>query len=193
MGQPATQPKSTYAEYLAFEEQALERHEFIDGEIVAMSGGTRRHAAVTMNVGAELRARLRGKPCRPTAAAQRVYVEATDQAFYPDVSVVCGKFTGPEHDPHAIDNPTVIVEVLSKSTRGHDLGGKFDAVRRLPSLVDYVLIDPDQRRVQVRHRVEPGKDIWWFREFTEGVLDLESIGVALPLDEIYADLDDVDG
>ena len=59
--------------------------------------------------------------------------------------------------------------------------------------MDYVLIDPDQRQVQVRHRVEPGKDIWWFRELTDGVLELEALGVGLPLDEIYADLEAVDG
>lgn len=193
MAQAPVKPALTYDEYLAFEREAEGKHEFIHGEIVGMSGGSRRHAAIAMNIGGTLFGLLAGKPCRPTSADQRIYVPLSEQAFYADVVVVCGDFQSPPEDPDAITNPTVIVEVLSPSTADRDRGTKFDHYRQLPSLTDYLLVDQHKRQVDHRHRMEPGQDLWLFRTHTGSeVVSLEALGVSLSLDAIYANLERVD-
>lgn len=192
MGQAAERPAMTYAEYLAFEVEAEGRHEFDGFEIVAMSGGSRRHAAITANVTIALGNALRGKPCRPTSGDQRVYVPATDAAFYGDITIVCGDFESPPEDPDAITNPTVIVEVLSRSTADRDRGTKFEHYRTLASLTDYLLVDQRARHVEHRRRVEPGQDVWLLSTVREGAVEMASLGIALAIDDVYADLEGVD-
>ena len=145
-----------------------------------------------MNIGGTLLAALRGKPCRPTSSSQRIFVPATESAFYGDVTVVCGDFESPPEDPDAITNPTVIVEVLSPSTADRDRGTKFEHYRTLPSLTDYLLVDQRARRVEHRRRVEPGQDVWLLSTVREGAVELGSLGIALALDDVYANLEGVD-
>lgn len=180
--------RMTEAEYLERSVHWETPHEWVNGEVWAMSGGSPRHAAVILNVGTALQLALRGRPCRATSPAQRVYVDATRNYFFTDVMVVCGPFQTPEHDWRSVQNPSLIVEVLSPSTRDYDAGTKFDNYRLLPSLSDYVLVDPERPHVVHHARTEPG---WLRRDLHEGVVRLETLGVELTFEAIYADLDNV--
>ena len=190
MGQAAEKPTMTYAEYLNFEATADVRHEYIHGEIYAMTGGTSRHAAVATNLTVALGAALRGKPCRPTNGDQRIRVPGTQSSFYADVVVVCDRYQHAGDDPHGLTNPTVIVEVLSPSTEAHDRGVKFEHYRRLPSLQHYLLVSADERLVEHRQRNAHG---WQMSHHTDGAVDLAAVGVTLTLDEIYDDLEMLGG
>jgi len=180
---------TTVEEYLEHTRTSSVKYEWVNGQAWAMTGGRLRHQAVATNVVIALGVRLKGRPCRPVNSDQRVYVEQTDNFYYPDASVICGPFQRAEPDPHSIVNPTCIVEVLSPSTRNYDLGGKFEDYRLIPTLRDALFIDPHDRRVIHLARTDQG---WLRRDLTQGAVVLTGLdGLALPLDEIYADLEDV--
>lgn len=174
----------TYAEYLAFEETSNVRHEYLDGHIYAMAGGTPEHAALQMAVGAQLYAQLGGTPCRVHSSDLRVRVLATGLATYPDVTVVCGpNELDPEH-AQTVLNPSVIVEVMSKSTEDFDRNDKFESYKSIPSLREYVLISYTERAVEVFTRDDKGT--WSHRVARDGeVADLTSIGCRLDVRELY--------
>ena len=130
----------TYAEYLAAEAVSEVRHEYLNGEVWAMAGGTPEHAALAAAMIRELGASLRGKPCRPFSSDLRVHIPDAGLSTYPDVSVVCGQLETAPDDKDAVTNPIVLVEVLSESTEGYDRGAKAAHYRRIPSLREYVLV-----------------------------------------------------
>lgn len=180
--------KLSAAEYVAASATWDTRHEWVNGEAWAMSGGRPRHAAVIANAIAALAERLRGGPCRVASSDQRVHVRATRAWFYPDASVICGPWITDPDDPLSITNPSVLVEVLSPSTADFDRGAKFEHYRRLASLTDYVLVDPDARHVTHLRRTAEG---WARVDLHEGALELAGPGVSLPVDALYADLEHV--
>jgi Uma2 family endonuclease len=182
------QTRMTLDEYLADSPGWDEKFEWVNGELVAMSGGRPVHAAVAMNIGASLALRLRGTPCRPTSSDQRVHVPDTGACFYPDVTVICGRYELAPADPTAVVNPAVIVEVISPSTEHYDRGAKFEHYRRLASLRDFVLVDPDARHVIHLARTADG---WLRRDLTDGAVALTGVAAELPLDEIFGELDNV--
>src|SRR5262249_35971657 len=144
MGQPARRPCYFYSEYLELEEASNTKHEFLDGEIYAMAGGSPDHASLAAAVTTALLNQLRDKPCRVFSSDLRVRVLATGLATYPDITVVCGTL---ERDPESevtVVNPVVLVEVLSKRTETYDRGEKFDHYRHIPSLKEYVLVAHDK-------------------------------------------------
>ena len=176
----------SYAEYLAAEEVAEVKHEYVEGEVFAMAGGTPEHAALAMSVGIALGVGLRGKPCRVFSSDLRVRIVETDLATYPDVTVVCGELLRSPDDSQAAINPTVLVEVLSDSTEAWDRGGKAAHYRRIPSLKEYLLVAQDEPRLELYRRREAG--IWEFCEARSGEsLTLASLEVSLAVDEIYRD------
>lgn len=177
--------KHTYADYLAFMEDAEVRHEFIDGQIVAMAGGSIEHARLTSEVAYLIRQGLEGSGCRVFSSDGRVRIESTDNARYPDLSIVCGEVEFASDDPHAITNPRVIVEVLSPSTERDDRGAKFAHYKRLPSLQEYVLVSQDSARVEVFRRQPDG---WLHTEQGPGeVVTLGSVDVRFEVDALYRD------
>ena len=178
----------TREDYLALSETWDVRHEWVNGEVTAMSGGTSRHAAVAVNLTFALFQALGERPCRPINADQRIHVEATDALLYADVGVICGPFQHSAADPHGITNPVVLIEVLSPSTRDYDQGAKFDHYRRLPSLQHYVLVDPDVPHLIHHRRLGDG---WLRHDHTEGRVMLDAVEVELHLDAVYAKLDAV--
>ena len=150
-----------------------------------MAGGSPEHARLAANVIGKLRAALRGRPCAMFTSDARVRIEATDRATYPDVTVVCGRLEHAPEDPHSITNPVVIVEVLSDATEADDRGEKFTHYRRLVSLREYLLVSQRARRLEVYRRRD---DRWLLDEAGAGeTLRLDSIDVALSVDEIYRD------
>ncbi len=179
--------KYTHAEYVALEGASETKHEFHDGLIMAMAGGTLEHgrlqASIARVVGQALIAAKR--PCNVFGADARVFVEDSDRAFYPDASVVCGKRQVSFDDPHAMTNPIVIVEVLSDSTEKDDRGAKFAHYRKLASLEEYVLVNQDARRIEIFRRSPEG---WVLSEAGEGQeLVLRSVGVSISVDAVYFD------
>lgn len=177
----------TYAEYLAFEGSSAEKHEYVRGDVYAMSGGTPEHAALEAAVAGELRNALEaaGKPCRVYSANLRVRVEATDFACYPDASVVCGKLETSLVDRHAATNPTIVVEVLSDSTESYDRGIKAGHYRHIPSIREYVLISQHSPLVEVWRKNEQER---WEVAAVAGSGDkaaLASLGIAIDVDALY--------
>ncbi|HEY8379834.1 MAG TPA: Uma2 family endonuclease [Nannocystis sp.] len=184
----ATKTRLSPAEYLARENASELKHEYINGEVVAMAGGSPRRNAIAINIAGELRTRLRGGRCRPFGSDQRVHVPDTGLYTYPDVTVVCGGLETHPDDRNTICNPRVIFEVLSASTEAHDRGAKFSHYRRCASLAEYVLVSQRERVVEHYRRTEDGR--WVLSEYRGSeTMELPSLGICLPLDEVYLDAD----
>lgn len=183
----------TEEEYVRLEEKSARKHGYLDGRVYAVAGGTPAHSAVGTNITIALGTRLRGKSCRPFNSDLRVKVEATGLRTSPDVTVACPPERYDRCDPNSLLNPTVIFEVLSPSTQQYDRTDKFDALKQIPSLRDYVLVSPE--RVRVEHLRRGDNDEWILESYIQRsqVLALASIGVEVPLDEIYDRLDVPEG
>lgn len=179
-----------YEDYLALEEKSKTKHEFTGGKIRAMAGGTPKHARLASNTFGRLFMALDGKPCQPLTSDQRVRVEEIHEGFYPDVLVSCPPEEFSPFDRNALTNPTLIVEVLSPSTRGYDKTQKFGAYSLLPSLRDLVFLEPDFVCLEHYHRESP-QDEWRYRVYYKrtDVFTLEHLGVQLSLEEIYRNVD----
>jgi len=184
--QPISVPFVSYADYVAVEGTSDIKHEWLRGEVFAIAGGSPEHGALAAAVIGELRAGLRARPCRVYSSDVRVFIPATQLSTYPDVTVVCGKLETHPEDPGAITNPVLLVEVLSDSTEAYDRGQKFAHYRRLSSLKEYVLVSQREQRIELFRRSEAGS--WTLHEAsTGGRIELESVGHALSVDEIYRD------
>ena len=185
MAQQVPSAPVTYAEYLAAEVKSDVRHEYLNGAVWAMTGGTTEHGALAAAFMRELGEALRGKPCRVYSSDVRVRVLATGLATYPDISVVCGRLETAPDDPDAIVNPVVLVEVLSDTTEGYDRGAKAAHYRRIPSLREYVLVSQREPLVEVQRRAEGGR--WELLEARAGeAIELGSLGVSLAVSAVYA-------
>jgi Uma2 family endonuclease len=143
--------RATYTEYLAAERLSPVRHEYIDGVVVAMAGGSDEHNAIMMQL-AVLCANRRTGHCRVYPADQRFWIAATGRGRYSDGSIICGAPQHPPHDSQATTNPTVVFEVLSPSSEGDDEGDKRLDFQTLESLAAYVVVAQDDRRVRVYRR-----------------------------------------
>jgi Uma2 family endonuclease len=186
MGEPARR-RWTYEEYLALERDTGLRHEFVDGEVRAMSGGSLRHSAIKTNLARLVGNALVGGPCRTYDSDAKIRVLETGLASYADLTVVCGRRETDPADRHALTNPTALFEVLSPGTEAWDRGGKFLHAQRIPVLRLYVLVSPDEPRIELYERLD-GE--WRYAVHTEGEVELPGLGVTLRLDEVYADLGD---
>ncbi len=177
-------PTYSYEEYVRFEESNPARHEYVDGYILAMAGGTPAHARLQAAFLFALERRLEGHACQAFPSDLRVRIAATGMATYPDVTVVCGPIETAREDPLAATNPTLIVEVLSEGTSAYDRGEKFEHYRKIPTLQHYVLVSHGERRIEIRQRDAAGN--WSERQAGRGeTFPLQSIGVELSVDEIY--------
>ncbi|MCY3551304.1 MAG: Uma2 family endonuclease [Candidatus Poribacteria bacterium] len=184
MSSVAAQTYLTPEEYLAFERKATTKHEYLDGQIVAMSGASFAHNFITVNIATHLNIQLMDGECRVATSDMRVKVTEIDSYFYPDVVVVCGEPVPEDNIFDTLLNPTVIVEVLSPSTETYDKGEKFEHYQQITSLKDYILISQDKVYVEHYRRQE---NEWLQTEFAEleDVLSLRSVGCELRLQDIY--------
>lgn len=178
----------TVDEYLRIERDSTEKHEYRDGEIVAMAGGTVAHSRIMANCIAAWWNRLRGGPCAPFDSNLRVRIARRTLYSYPDVTVICGP---PELDPddtrgETVTNPRLVGEVLSPSTESYDRRTKFDRYRQLESFREYVLVSQDTPRVETFYRRDD--DTWVFAVATglDGTIRLSSLAIDVPLSEVYA-------
>jgi len=177
----------TMEEYLEMENASEEKHEYYQGEIFAMSGARLPHIIVTGNLFASLRSKLKGKPCRPYGNDMRIHIPANTLFTYPDLTIICGKPESLNNDGLNFLNPTVLIEVLSPSTRKYDRESKFKLYRDIPSLKEYVMVDPASISVEAHYINSSGN--WELQDFTsiDDDLSLNSVGVSLTLKEIYED------
>jgi len=179
----------TECEYLDFERKSEIRHEYIAGQIFAMSGASRRHSLITLNLAGLLWSQLRGRPCEAHATDMRVKVSATGLYTYPDLVVACGE---PRYEDTHIDtllNPTVIFEVLSESTEKYDRGEKFAHYSRLETLREYVLVSQDKMRVEHFRRGEGEEWVYSAISDSNAVLHLPAIDCHIDLAAIYEKVD----
>ena len=176
----------TVAEYIAFDEASEIRYEYIDGEIIPMTGGTIPHGIIMANASGELRQLLKGSDCRVVSSDTRNRVNPT-RYVYPDFSVVCGKAESDE-GAVALWNPTLVGEVTSPSSIDRDRGEKRRFYQSIPSLQIYLVIDQHRAYVELYERQDGG---WRRREYRglEAILPLRILDCDLPLAEIYAGIE----
>lgn len=173
-------------DYLFLEHGSDVRHEFQEGAVYAMAGGSARHAELAARAMAALITQLGGRGCRVFSSDLRVRCEATGLVTYPDLSVVCGELALEPRDRWGETslNPTVVVEVLSPSTEAYDRGDKLASYQQIPSLREVVLVAQDAPRVDVWRR--GGEGGWDVETAVDGTIELRSIGCALALPSLYA-------
>lgn len=176
----------TIEEYLEMENVATEKHEYYKGEIFAMSGAKLHHNIIATNILAKLHHKLEGKPCRPFGSDMRIHIPKNTLFTYPDISVMCGEIESRDNDDMNFINPTVIIEVLSPSTKNYDRGEKFRLYRDIPSLKEYILVDSESISVEAFHINSSGH--WELSEYRDisYSLNIRAIDVVLSLSEIYA-------
>lgn len=173
----------TYAEYLALERESETKHEYANGRVHAMAGGSPEHARLAMRLGAQLLTSLGERPCEVFNSDLRVRVVETGRSTYPDVTVICGEVQRPPDDEQAATNPILIVEVLSESTETQDRGEKWRHYQRLASLRTYVLVSQTEARVEVFRRVG---DVWQYEAAGAGDrVRLDEDGLVLDVDALY--------
>lgn len=182
------QTKKSYVtpeEYLAFERAAEYKNQYFDGEIVAMTGASRRHNIIAGNVFTALKLQLRATPCEAYISDMRVRIPAANIYTYPDVVVACGE---PELEDAELDtllNPVLIVEVLSKSTASYDRVVKLGYYRTLPTLAEYLLVAQSEHHVAQHTKQPDGR--WLLADIrgAEGRVELSSVGCVLSLADVY--------
>ncbi len=175
----------TPAQYLIVERAAEYKSEYIEGEVVAMTGASRRHNLIAFNIAGELKPQLKGRACEGYLGDMRVRVPSSRLYTYPDVVVVCEEPRFEDDQLDTLLNPTLLVEVLSDSTEKYDRGKKFGFYRTIESLSDYLLIAQDERRIEHYAKQPDGR--WLLAEYSspDDLIALDSISCRLVLREVY--------
>ncbi|MDC0836011.1 hypothetical protein AY599_14305 [Leptolyngbya valderiana BDU 20041] len=172
--------------YLDGERVSPIRHEYRQGEIFTMAGGTQAHGTIVLNLATLVRMHLRGSKCRAFSENMKVCIETVNAYYYPDLLVTCD-----ERDRHPdrdfIQYPVLVLEVLSPSTEAFDRGAKFTDYRKLETLREYVLVSGDRPQVECYRRNNNGK--WEFQAYETGDrVDFESLNLKIEISEIYEDI-----
>jgi len=177
--------KYAVEQYLAMEEKSPDKHEFYQGDIFTMQGASFQHNQVTANLMGALKTKLRGTSCQPYGSDLRIHIEKNTLFTYPDISIICGTAEFLNGDQMNLLNPTVIIEVFSPSSRNYDRGQKFKLYRDIPSLKEYVMIDPDEICVEAFFiNANSNWELRIFRKLSD-VLLIQSVAVSLQLSAIY--------
>ncbi len=177
--------KFSIQEYLEMEKDAIYKHEYYRGEIFLMSGASARHNVIFSNLFGDIAFRLKGHPCKPYGSNMRIHIPENTLFTYPDISIVCGDtIPSPENEDTSIQ-PSVLIEILSPSTRNYDKGDKFKLYRDIPTLKEYILVDSEAISIEV-FRLDP-HDHWVLEEYKtlDDALTIQSIGLSIPLQDIY--------
>jgi len=172
-------------EYLEMEKASAVKHEYFQGEVFAMSGAGDNHNEIFSNVFIELGNKLKGKPCRPYGSDKRMNIPENTLFTYPDISIYCNGLTHSDVDEDTSILPTVIIEILSPSTKNYDRGKKFTLYKDIPSLKEYILIDSES--VWVQSFYIDNENNWKLNEHKEisDTLTLVSMGFDVSLSNIY--------
>jgi Uma2 family endonuclease len=184
MGEAALRTHVSEQEYLTFERAAEERHEYADGEIFAMSGGTWEHSLIASNINRELSTALLERRCAVHGSDMRIHIPYTGRYTYSDVLVVCERPVFTDEARDTLVNPVVILEVLSDSTEKYDRGDKFEQYQAIVSLRDYVLVS--QKKARIEHFRKQADGTWVLRATGPGErVVFESLGCELAVDRVY--------
>lgn len=173
------------ADYLALEARSPQRHEYVAGEIFAMTGASIRHNVIALNIATALRQHLRGTPCRTLMEGVKLRLRKESSYFYPDVMVTCEpQLLDLSAEQQIVEEPVLVIEVLSPATEGIDRREKLRAYRTLPSLWEYALVSQDTVKVEIYRR---RGDIGWDIITYEPGDDVEFTGIefSLPIGDIY--------
>lgn len=183
--------KLTPEEYIAMERESEMKSEFLDGETFLMGGASERHNLIVLNIAGELRQQMKGRPCKAYSNDMRVKISPTGLYTYPDVIGISDEARFDDEQRDTLLNPTVIVEVLSKSTEAYDRGDKFGHYRKIDTLREYLLVSQDKYLVE--HYIRKSDENWLLSETAEldDSVDLPSIGCILMLSEIYDKVADI--
>jgi Uma2 family endonuclease len=176
MAHALTHPPFTIDDYLAWEPTQTEKHDYVRGEVFAMTGGTLRHNRATMATAGTWKDHLKGSPCMVFAGDVKVAVDATAHWFYPDVVVTCSERDVADLDAVAVREPVLLLEVLSPSTAAYDRGDKFLSLQKLASLREYALLDALVPRLEVFRRNAAGRFEHHVFEGADATAELTSIG-----------------
>ena len=180
----------TFEEYLRREEKSVEKHEFYNGKIIKMPGGTDIHSEIATNVTTSIKIAVRPLPkkFRVYNSDLKIRIESLNAGVYPDALVICEQPEYWENRRDVITNPLLIVEVLSPSTQTYDRLGKFDLYKEISDFQEYVLINSDKYAVETRFREEP--DLWRIRTETNinASVPLRSLGVTITMTDIYENI-----
>jgi Uma2 family endonuclease len=182
---PSRLHRYTYADYVALEQISPTKHEFLNGEIYAMAGGSEEHSALSAEILRLLGNAIGDRPCRVHTSGLRVYVESVGLATFPDGAVICGPFVQHEPSPTSTAlNPTILVEVTSDSSEHYDTGFKLSAYSSIPSLLEYIVISHRERRITVHRRQSSGE---WTTTLgiRGGTVEIGSLGLRVAIDEVY--------
>lgn len=174
-------------EYLELEKPSQVKHEYYRGEIFAMAGAGTRHNIIAMNTSIALGTALKGSKCRPYGSDMRIHIPENTLFTYPDISVICGEVIASVEDEDTATLPTVIIEILSPSTKSYDRGQKFMLYRAIPTLIDYLLID--SLSIHLEHFCRSQEGTWQLIEYKtlKDVVHLSSLQISLTLQDIYED------
>lgn len=177
--------KMSIEEYLEMENAANEKHEYYKGEIFAMSGAKVPHNRITSNLLIALGLKLKGKSCQPYGSDARIHIESNTLFTYPHISIICGEISTLNNDDYNVLNPTVIVEVLSKSTKNYDRGEKFKLYRDIVSLKEYILVDSESMHIEIFRLNKNGHwELEEYKSLTDSVI-IKAIDESVVLSEIY--------
>lgn len=167
------------------ENAATEKHEFYRGEIFVMSGAKVRHNTITGNLFGTLFNKLKGKSCNPYNSDQRIHIPSNTLFTYPDISIICGEIVTLDNDEWNVLNPTVIIEVLSPSTKNYDRGEKFKLYRDIQTLKEYILVDSEGIHIEVFRMNETNH--WELEEYNavSDLLPIKAVGETILLSEVY--------
>jgi len=187
MGLPQSKTGFDMAAYMAWEETQVERHEFLNGEVFAMSGGSDAHYTISLNLAASLKGLLRKGPCRAFVSGMQLKIETADAVLYPDVFVTCDPRDRTEIATLAKSHPRFIAEVLSPSTSAYDRGRKFELYQSIPELQEYLLIEQDRQHADLFRKNAEG--FWVLHPLGPAdVIELTSLDLRLPLLDLYEDV-----
>lgn len=183
MGEAAATRRMTSAEYLAWEREQPDKHEYHYGEVFAMAGGSHRHSFLSGRMVVQLSVVLQGRPCHVLTSDQRISAAEGERYVYADVVVACGGVKTEPGTKDCLANPCIVVEVLSRSTEAYDRGEKWDAYQRIPSLTDYLLVAQASARVEHYRREADGS--WNYRTYGAGEAVTLANGATVAVDEVY--------
>ena len=174
----------TAIEYLEFERNSLEKHEFYNGEIYAMAGAKERHNLIVSNLIASFHSKFKNKPCVVYPSDMRVVIDEYNHYTYPDVTLVCGERKFLDNKNDCLLNPNVIVEVLSESIERYDRGKKFEAYRNISSLREYMLVSSEHKKIELFTKTTDGK--WFLSENgVEDTIVIPALDLTLLLSDVY--------
>lgn len=181
-------PKYNYIsqeEYLEMERAALDKHEYYQGEVFAMSGASLRHNRISVNTLTDLANKLKDKSCQPYGSDMRIHIPKNTLYTYPDISIICGDAELTDDKFDTATNPSVIIELLSKSTGNYDRFEKFSLYREIASLKEYILVDT--QRIHVEKHIRNADNSWQLTDFysLDDSFTLSSVNVTVCLADIY--------